>query len=46
MTEFWIVLAIIVGAIVLAVIQTPDYGISESWKKYHEQKRKSLRNKR
>lgn len=46
MFEFWVVVAIIAGAICLAVIQTPDYDISESWKKYHEQKRKSHRNKR
>lgn len=40
MFEFWIVIAIIVGAIALAVIQTPDYHISESWKLYQEHKRK------
>ena len=40
MMEFAIVIAIIVGAIVLAVIQTPDYHISESWKLYQEHKRK------
>lgn len=46
MVEFWIVIAIIVGAIVLAVVQTPDYHISESWKLYQEHKRKSHRNKK